>query len=186
MNWSVLQSFLVLLYTDYQLRAAFFSEPEKTAARYGLDPKTALDLAQKQQKEIEFFARSLISKRYGIIKSAIPTAERIFGKQLYELFEQYAQVHRTSGSRKYREEAWLFLYFLLKQKNLLPHQIDWLDYEAQWKRIFIDESETLFLFKKYQYPVNQPYTDIEPKNKRHFFIFFRWKEKVWISRLFSV
>ncbi len=104
------QRLLARLSTDADLRSRFAGDPAGVAADFGLSPAEALALPFGQ---VEEFARSLVSKRWGEVELLLPLACRALGPARFaDLFARHARGYVPAGIKKHRDDAVAFAGFL--------------------------------------------------------------------------
>lgn len=119
METSDYQHFLAAIYTDASLRRDFLAAPEKVAKRFDISAETARILKEKHSEAINFFATSLIRKRFNILRSFLPRSfQMIEENALWQFFEQYCEQYTLSKRDRYAHEARQFTAFLLKHSQL--------------------------------------------------------------------
>jgi hypothetical protein len=109
------QNFLAKLYTDENLRRAFFIEPEKIGAENGLSAKEIEELAAVLPDELNFFAESLFWKRLRAVKKFLPLTSRVLGEDFETEFREFSHGFNPRTIKKHLEDALGFCEFLLKK-----------------------------------------------------------------------
>src|ERR1041385_2446224 len=87
------QAVLARLYTDSGFRDRFFGNPIEACREYGLSADDAKQLEALDRPQIERFARSLRSKRAGLIREQLPALMTALGDAFWKLFQTYCEQH---------------------------------------------------------------------------------------------
>lgn len=109
------QNILASLYTNKNFRDNFFKDPEKLGNEFKLNSEEINELV-KLQKGIDFFAKSLITKRREEVKKILPLIlNYLKDKEFNELFLDFTTHFTPKGIKKHLEDAYYFLIFLEKK-----------------------------------------------------------------------
>lgn len=133
MNLSLVQSALARLYTDTELRQRFLADPQATGRELALSPEEAGWLASIAAEQVEFFARSLVSKRARVVAKLLSGTARTLGHDFTRLFEEYAVRPMPGG---HREDACDFADWLARRPLAHPWLGDLARLEAAWLKMW--------------------------------------------------
>lgn len=131
MGLAQLQHGLAQLYTNTELRDAFFADPRRVGSSWGLGPDEVEQLAQISAHDVRLFARSLHRKRLNAIAKLLPLTRRVLDRRFVEYFFQYADTYVPSGPKKHHQDALVFATFLMKKvktENMSPCSRGWPDW----------------------------------------------------------
>jgi hypothetical protein len=106
------QNFLARIYTDKDLRRAFFAEPEKIGLEAGLSENEIAELKQVLPEELNFFAESLFYKRLREVEKFLPLTKESLGKDFETYFREFAGQFVPTSIKKNYEDAVEFCKFL--------------------------------------------------------------------------
>lgn len=109
------QNILANLYTNKSFREDFFKDPERLGNDFKLNSEEINELV-KLQKDIDFFAKSLITKRREEVKKILPLIlNYLKEKEFNEFFLDFTTNFTPKGIKKHLEDAYCFLVFLEKK-----------------------------------------------------------------------
>lgn len=123
MGLTEIQAAQARLYTSANDRRAFYSDPRRTGAEWGLAPPDIDSLLQIPRPQIEAFARSLIAKRRGEVEKILPMTCSALGPALAPLFHQHAERYCPAGVHRHADDAAAFARFTAAQPPEDPHAI---------------------------------------------------------------
>jgi hypothetical protein len=106
------QNLLAKLYTDAEFRRAFLSQPEKIGAENFLDETEIAEIAAIMPEELEFFAKSLFSKRLREVGKFLPFTKNVLGADFTKQFGEFSRKSNPQTVKKHFEEALGFCRFL--------------------------------------------------------------------------
>ena len=109
MGLEAVEAALARLYTDPELRERFFADPAAVAAAMGLGPDDASRVARVDRGQVEAFAESLVIKRFGEVRPALPRSLAALGDEaLRERFFAFAAGFLPTGAHKHVADALAF------------------------------------------------------------------------------
>ncbi len=125
------QRALARLSVDQAVRERFFADPAAARAELGLNDEDCRILAALPRTQVERFAQSLLEKRQGQIRRAIPMAARALGRRFAGLCEQYARESTARGSTADLDDPAGFVDALIRCTERIepPWAIDLARYE---------------------------------------------------------
>jgi len=150
------QQALAQLYTNADLRERFFANPQSVSRMLGFSTEVTQQLTGLSYKEIQFFAESLLRKRFNITRKLLPQTHRILGDLFRELFMEYANTQELTGIKKHYKDAYMFSAFVMKSaQNRIEESwvIDLLRYETASLKA-ADPSCRLIL-RWFRYPIQR-------------------------------
>lgn len=184
------EEMLARLYTEHDFRKRFFMNREGVCRELGLDCELALKLSGLQEEEVEFFARGLINKRFGVVKSILPLVSFILSKELKDLFTRYAQNTPVSGMQyKHYNDAVAFCGYLLRHLGKPDAQYPWLRDLIRYEQLqaqSVNVSRRIWL-RMFDYPVhriNKNMTGRSVKKSKTFMLCFRNGREGRLHRFF--
>lgn len=92
-----LQSALARLSTDRAFRQQFFADPDAVCATLELSATERAMLEGLRREEVERYARSLRSKRWGQVRALVPALARLLSDDLRRQFEAFCDDHPSAG-----------------------------------------------------------------------------------------
>ena len=108
------QRLLARLYTDPRLLEEFLSNRESFCARYADDGDF---VSQVDPGQLEFFARSLRSKRAGEVKKLLSMTVRALGPKFEDEFLTYATTTVPTAEKKHIADAMAFCDHLINNRR---------------------------------------------------------------------
>jgi hypothetical protein len=112
MGLGEIQRVLAQLYTNAALRERFFADPQAVGEELGLSDAEVQQVAQLSTQQVNLFANSLHSKRFGEVCKLLPLTYRVLGKHFVLLFRRYAETYIPQGIKKHRDDAISFATFV--------------------------------------------------------------------------
>lgn len=151
------QNILANLYTNKRFRDDFFKNPEKLGNDFKLNNEEINELV-KLQKDIDFFAKSLITKRREEVKKILPLIlNYLKEKDFNEFFLDFTTNFTPKGIKKHLEDAYYFLVFLEKKAIKYRFLTAIIKYEKiHVNRLYLKENFKIYFLK---YKIN----DLEKK-----------------------
>lgn len=130
------QKILAQIYTNSELRARFFANPDVVGLEWGLSAEEIKTLSQISVKDVNIFANSLKWKRLEEVRELLPRSAKFLGKNFNTLFWRYAETYLPTGIKKHRYDAIAFANFIIKTaqtENIQPEGMsDLVRYEKNW------------------------------------------------------
>jgi hypothetical protein len=144
------QALLARLFTDAQLRRAFFEAPVATGKGFGLGAAEAETLARLDRREVEDFARSLLGKRALDARKALPLTARALGEAFDPLL--FDAIEGPPAPQRHRADA-AALATLLASRRCEP---PWIGDLARYEMAFVSAGRpgALFLMRVFDWPVD--------------------------------
>ena len=143
------QNLLAKLYTDENLRAAFFSEPEKIGKEFFLNESEITEISEMLQEEISFFSESLIFKRLREAEKILPLVRESIGDDFPRLFREFAQLYNPQTVKKHLEDALEFCVFLQKHASVSEISKNAAKYEWAKLKFFNDSPPITICFLRF-------------------------------------
>ncbi|NES85000.1 MAG: hypothetical protein F6K10_28300 [Moorea sp. SIO2B7] len=133
------QKFLAQIYTNQEVRASFFVDPQGVGKEFGLSVEEVNNLAQLSVQQVNFFASYLRNKRLNEVCKLLPLTYKVLGKVFIQLFGIYAQNYVPKGIKKHRNDAIAFSHFIeqvASSEKIEPLWVlDLLRYETIWLKV---------------------------------------------------
>jgi hypothetical protein len=151
-----IQYWLNGLYTQAPLRQEFFDDRTGFYEKNGLRGLLRETLDQLVEKEIRFFAQSLVRKRLLAVRQLLPGTYILLKENFDTHFETYANNHLPKGIHKHQEDAVAFAHYILQLTVIKDHAsclFDLIRFEQQIIHGFLNPSRRTCLF--FQYPVRE-------------------------------
>jgi hypothetical protein len=123
MGLTEIQAAQARLYTSENDRRAFYSDPGRTGAIWGLAPPDIDSLLRIPRPQIEAFARSLIAKRRGEVEKILPMTCFALGPALAPLFRRHAERYCPVGVHRHVDDASAFARFTAAQSSDGSHTL---------------------------------------------------------------
>lgn len=177
MNLKDYQTLLAKLYTDKNFRNSFWENPKKIGELFGIDEKTALELATQNKIDIERYGQILINKRLNAFENICPKVTKWLGNRLSHYFEKFSPKNLEDTPDRYTKEAFYFVEFLEKQE-IFKQELS--EFEKQIiiiEKLAIRTENSFFRFKFLKFDV------FTPKIKFGFYIHFHFKRKYFTKYL---
>ena len=95
------QKFLAELFVDPALRKSFLGEPQVTGKRFDLDDAEIEEFLEVVQTELDYYADSLVWKRFREIEKLLPRLRGVLGRDFRSCFFEYAPSFNPDGVRKH-------------------------------------------------------------------------------------
>ena len=143
------QNFLAKLYTDENLRSAFFSEPEKIGKEFFLNESEITEISEMLREEISFFSESLIVKRFREAEKFLPLVRISAGDDFQRLFREFAQLYNPQTVKKHLEDALEFCVFLQKHTSVSEISKNAAKYERAKLKFYNDKSPIAICFLRF-------------------------------------
>jgi hypothetical protein len=89
MSLAQIQDLLGSIYTDHRVRGRFAVDWSSVAHDFGLSPEEANQCRLLSAEQVSFFARSLIRKRLGRVRTLLPRTSNALGPEIDQLFDEY-------------------------------------------------------------------------------------------------
>lgn len=181
MDFKNYEYYLARLYTEQSFRIRFFSDKQKVLAELRADDQIKHLLSKLKEEEVEFFAKGLINKRYGVVKSFFPLSVHYLGDDFRKKFNEYAANNPVRGLHlKHVNDAVKFSGICLNNASFPEAWMkDMLKYERFIAKNLIPESSFDLQFLKF--PVHQITREdigkVRIKKKRTCILFIRFKDR---------
>lgn len=177
MNCKSYEYYLARLYTDQSFRIRFFSEKEKVLAELSVDDQIKKLLSKLKEEEVEFFAKGLINKRYGVVKSFFPLSAHYLGENFRKKFQEYAANHSVKGLHlKHVNDAVKFSGIYLNNASFTE---DWHKDLVKYEQFIAKtlKPECSFHLQFLKFPVHQIRIEdmVKVKKKLSWILFIRFK-----------
>jgi hypothetical protein len=109
------QDLLARVFTDPRTRADFFADPEAVGRDFGIGGREARRLADAAREEVEFFSRTLLSKRAAEVEKLIPETCRALGPGFRDDFAAFAAGYTPRSIKKHLDDAFGFCEFVIRR-----------------------------------------------------------------------
>lgn len=145
------QHILAKLYTETSFRENFFKKPAEVGNEFKLTVEEVNELI-KLEKDIVFFASSLITKRREEVKKITPMLLEYLKKPKFnELFLAFSNTFTPKGIKKHLEDAYYFILFLEKKTikeidSIFLKELIKLE-KTHVKRLYLKERFGIYLLK---------------------------------------
>ena len=134
------QHLLALICTDAVSRELFFNDPDRFFREHKADNPVKDFLTLLKRGQVEFFAKSLLAKRYHAVVPLLPGTKRRTGNLFREWFAEYAGTFTPSGIHKHQEDAVAFIEWMLQKKKLQGREAELASFEKeQWQSFLFPE-----------------------------------------------
>ncbi len=111
------QYFLSRLYTEAAYRQKFFVERNVFYEAENITDKDLIDfLDQLKEEQINFFAKSLLSKRWHAVKNMIPLSIQLSEEDFENRFIKFSDTFLPKGIHKHHLDALAFIEYALRLK----------------------------------------------------------------------
>jgi hypothetical protein len=142
---------LARLFTDADLRRAFFEDPQGAAQGFGLSENEKATLAKLDRREVEEFARCLLGKRALDARKVLPLTAKALGQEFDRLL--YEAMEGPSSPERHRGDA-AALARLLASRAIEPA---WIGDLARFEMAFVSAARpgAFVLLRHFVWPVTQ-------------------------------
>ncbi len=142
------QALLARLFTDADLRRAFFDDPQRTLRGFDLSEDEATALAALDKGEVEEFARCLLGKRALDARKVLPLTAKALGPDFDRLSREAIVGPPPPG--RHRADA-AALARLLTSRKLSP---GWIGDLARFEMAFVAAARPGVVLRRFAWPVN--------------------------------
>lgn len=142
------QALLARLFTDANLRRAFFEDPTGVMPGFGLSREEAATLAALDRREVEAFAHSLLGKRALDARKVLPLTAKALGADFDRLLFQ--AIDGPAPPARHRADA-AALARLLSER---PPDPGWIGDLARFETAFVFAARPCFFLRRFDWPVN--------------------------------
>lgn len=144
------QALLARLFTDADLRRAFFEDPQRAAHGFGLTEIERDNLADLDRREVEEFARCLLGKRALDARKALPLTAKALGEKFDRLL--FTVISEAPSQLRHRDDA-AALARLLASGGVEPA---WIGDLARFEMAFVLAARpgAFFLLRRFAWPIN--------------------------------
>ncbi|MEO1132626.1 MAG: hypothetical protein AAFX40_07965 [Cyanobacteria bacterium J06639_1] len=149
-----MQRAIAQIYTQTDIRQAFFSDPNAVGHQLNLDDTDIARLTCLSKKQVEQFAASLKRKRLNEIRKLLPTLHRCLGKRFSAYFWRYAETYHPKGIRKHHHDAYQFCQFLIGLPAEDRADCPWLLDLAACEAVLLQSSRPWLRWRFLQYDIS--------------------------------
>jgi hypothetical protein len=122
---------------DGALRDAFANDPVAFVRKIELRERDRTALLQLVPTDLEFQARVLLRKRFGLVQAALPETCRALSHDGWPEFESYGRANAPSGTNQLAADVWEFSQHLRKTRpeTLCAHEFNRARFAQSQRRI---------------------------------------------------